>query len=69
MLKKLLTVFITLCLCVNVSFAFDPYADEEVEKKSYKKLYYGIHTNYLKLKNAKFKKSDLKEYIVFNSVS
>lgn len=41
-MKKLLVALITICLCVNVSFAFDPYADEEVEKKSYKKLYYGI---------------------------
>ncbi len=41
-IKKILSVLLTLCLFVNVSFAFDPYADEEVEKKSYKKLYYGI---------------------------
>ncbi len=41
-MKKTLSVLLTLCLFVNVSFAFDPYADEEVEKKSYKKLYYGI---------------------------
>lgn len=41
-MKKVLAVALTLCLCINVSFAFDPYADEEVEKKSYKKLYYGI---------------------------
>ena len=41
-MKKFLSVLLTLCLFVNVSFAFDPYADEEVEKKSYKKLYYGI---------------------------
>ena len=41
-MKKILSVLLTLCLFVNVSFAFDPYADEEVEKKSYKKLYYGI---------------------------
>jgi len=41
-LKKVLSVLLTLCLFVNVSFAFDPYADEEIEKKSYKKLYYGI---------------------------
>ncbi len=41
-IKKVLSVLLTLCLFVNVSFAFDPYADEEVEKKSYKKLYYGI---------------------------
>lgn len=41
-MKKALSVLLTLCLFVNISFAFDPYADEEVEKKSYKKLYYGI---------------------------
>lgn len=41
-MKKILSILLTLCLFVNVSFAFDPYADEEVEKKSYKKLYYGI---------------------------
>lgn len=42
-MKKILSVMLTLCLCANISFAaFDPYADEEVEKKSYKKLYYGI---------------------------
>ena len=42
-MKKILSVMLTLCLFANVSFAaFDPYADEEVEKKSYKKLYYGI---------------------------
>lgn len=41
-MKKVLSVLLTLCLFVNVSFAFDPYADEEIEKKSYKKLYYGI---------------------------
>jgi hypothetical protein len=31
-----------LCFFVNISFAFDPYAGEEVETRSYKKLYYGI---------------------------
>ena len=42
-MKKILSVLLTLCLVTNISFAaFDPYADEEVEKKSYKKLYYGI---------------------------
>lgn len=41
-MKKVLSILLTLCLFVNVSFAFDPYADEEIEKKSYKKLYYGI---------------------------
>ena len=42
-MKKILSVILTLCLFATVSFsAFDPYADEEVEKKSYKKLYYGI---------------------------
>jgi len=42
-LKKILSVMLTLCLFANISFAdFDPYADEEIEKKSYKKLYYGI---------------------------
>lgn len=41
-MKRILSILLMLCLCVNISFAFDPYADEEVEKKSYKKLYYGI---------------------------
>ena len=41
-MRKFLSILLTLCLFVNVSFAFDPYADEEIEKKSYKKLYYGI---------------------------
>ena len=42
-MKKILSIMLTLCFFVNVSFAaFDPYADDEVEKKSYKKLYYGI---------------------------
>lgn len=41
-MNKILSVLLMLCFFVNVSFAFDPYADEEVEKKSYKKLYYGI---------------------------
>jgi len=31
-----------MCLCVNAAFAFDPYADEELEKKSPAKLIYGI---------------------------
>ena len=42
-MKKILSVVLTLCFAANISFAaFDPYADEEIEKKSYKKLYYGI---------------------------
>ena len=41
-LNKVLSVSLALCFFVNVAFAFDPYADDEVEKKSYKKLYYGI---------------------------
>ena len=41
-MKKILSIMLALSLCVNISFAFDPYADEEIEKKSYKKLYYGI---------------------------
>jgi len=41
-LKKITTVILTLCLFVNISFAFDPYADEDIEKKSNSKLYYGI---------------------------
>ncbi|MBR3627797.1 MAG: hypothetical protein IKN42_02990 [Elusimicrobia bacterium] len=42
-MKKILSIMLTLCLFANISFAaFDPYADDEVEKKSYKKLYYGI---------------------------
>ena len=42
-MKKILSALLTLCFVANISFAaFDPYADEEIEKKSYKKLYYGI---------------------------
>ncbi len=41
-MKKFVSILLTLCFCANISFAFDPYADEEIEKKSYKKLYYGI---------------------------
>ena len=42
-MKKIFSIVLALCLITNISFAaFDPYADEEVEKKSYKKLYYGI---------------------------
>ena len=41
-MKKFFSIILALCLVANISFAFDPYADEEVEKKSYKKLYYGI---------------------------
>ena len=41
-MKKILSVFLMLCFVVNVSFAFDAYAGDEVETKSYKKLYYGI---------------------------
>ena len=42
-MKKILSIILALCLFTTFSFAaFDPYADEEVEKKSYKKLYYGI---------------------------
>ncbi len=42
-MKKFLSILITLCLCVSVSFAeFDPYADEEPEGKPTKKLIYGI---------------------------
>lgn len=31
-----------MCFSFNTALAFDPYADEEIEKKSNKKLYYGI---------------------------
>lgn len=41
-MKKIITVILTLCLFVNISFAFDPYADEEIEQKSHTKLYCGI---------------------------
>ncbi len=41
-MKKILTTFLCLCFVVNISFAFDPYADEEPEKKSKIKLYCGI---------------------------
>ena len=42
-MKKIFSIVLALCLVTNISFAaFDPYADEEVEKKSYNKLYYGI---------------------------
>lgn len=42
-MKKILSILITLCLCVSVSFAeFDPYADEEPESKPTKKLIYGL---------------------------
>ncbi len=41
-MKKILTVICCLCLFVNISFAFDPYADEEQETRSKSKLYWGI---------------------------
>lgn len=41
-MKKILATFLCLCFVVNISFAFDPYADEEIEKKSKTKLYCGI---------------------------
>ena len=41
-MNKILSVLLMLCFFINISFAFDSYADYEVEKKSYKKLYYGI---------------------------
>ena len=41
-MKKLLTTFLCLCFVVNISFAFDPYADDEPERKSKIKLYCGI---------------------------
>lgn len=41
-MSKILSVLLMLCFFINISFAFDSYADDEVEKKSYKKLYYGI---------------------------
>ena len=41
-MKKILTTFLCLCFVVNISFAFDPYADDEPEKKSKIKLYCGI---------------------------
>lgn len=41
-MKKITTLFLILCFSANISLAFDPYADEEIEKKSNTKLYYGI---------------------------
>lgn len=41
-LNKILSVLFMLCFFINISFAFDSYADDEIEKKSYKKLCYGI---------------------------
>jgi hypothetical protein len=41
-LKKIISLLIIICLSVNLAFAFDPYADEEVDKKSPLKLIYGI---------------------------
>ena len=41
-MSKILSVLLMLCFFINISFAFDSYADDEIEKKSYKKLYYGI---------------------------
>ena len=41
-MKRIITLFLVICLCVNAAFAFDPYADEELEKKSPAKLIYGI---------------------------
>ena len=41
-MNKILSILLMLCFFVNISFAFDSYADDEIEKKSYKKLYYGI---------------------------
>ncbi|MEA5001812.1 MAG: hypothetical protein VB017_08055 [Endomicrobiaceae bacterium] len=41
-MKKITAIILILCLFVNVSFAFDPYAGDEIEEKSNAKLYYGI---------------------------
>ena len=41
-MKKILTTCVCLCFVVNISFAFDPYADDEPETKSKTKLYCGI---------------------------
>ena len=41
-MKKILIVICCFCLFVNISFAFDPYADEEQETRSKSKLYWGI---------------------------
>ena len=41
-MKKILTTFLFVCFVVNISFAFDPYADDEPEKRSKTKLYCGI---------------------------
>lgn len=41
-MKKIIFIFSFIFLFSSISFAFDPYADEEVEKKSKTKLYCGI---------------------------
>ncbi|MGE4385197.1 MAG: hypothetical protein AB7E39_04950 [Endomicrobiaceae bacterium] len=41
-MKKITAIILILCLFVNISFAFDPYAGDEIEEKSNAKLYYGI---------------------------
>ncbi len=41
-MKRIISLFLVICLSANMAFAFDPYAEEEVEKKSPLKLIYGI---------------------------
>lgn len=41
-MKRIISLFLVVCLSANMAFAFDPYAEEEVEKKSPLKLIYGI---------------------------
>ncbi|MDD5021405.1 MAG: hypothetical protein PHR82_04595 [Endomicrobiaceae bacterium] len=41
-MKRIISLLLIICLSVNMAFAFDPYAEEEVEKKSSLKLIYGI---------------------------
>lgn len=41
-MKRIISLLLVICLSVNMAFAFDPYVEEEVEKKSPLKLIYGI---------------------------
>lgn len=41
-MKRIISLFLVVCLSANMAFAFDPYAEEDVEKKSPLKLIYGI---------------------------
>ncbi|GAB1401987.1 hypothetical protein MASR1M68_08980 [Elusimicrobiota bacterium] len=41
-MKRIISLFLVICLSANMAFAFDPYSEEEVEKKSPLRLIYGI---------------------------